>query len=188
MTSPYQQQLFRIRSAYPKDLTQIVLVLLSSFYPQAQATQWLYWIMRLGIKEDIKVRLKTPASQYACLVATAVDLATAQSGKIVGTAEISQRSCEAWRLLPPKRAYISNLAIEPAYRRQGVAQQLLHTSEKIAISWGFQRVYLHVMADNEAARALYERAGYQKCGVGNPVMSGLGLTPERLLLTKQIGS
>lgn len=81
MTSPYRQQPFRIRSAYQKDLTQIVVVLLSSFYPQAQATQWLYWIMRLGIKEDIKTRLKTPASQYACLVATAVDVTSAQSVK-----------------------------------------------------------------------------------------------------------
>ncbi|EDX83843.1 acetyltransferase, GNAT family [Synechococcus sp. PCC 7335] len=186
MTSPYRQQPFRIRSAYQKDLTQIVVVLLSSFYPQAQATQWLYWIMRLGIKEDIKTRLKTPASQYACLVATAVDVTSAQSGKIVGTAEISQRPCEAWRLLPPKRAYISNLATEPAYRRQGVAQQLLHTSEKIAFNWGFHQVYLHVMADNSAARALYERAGYRQCGVDNPIMSSLGLRPERLLLSKKV--
>ncbi|MBE9061871.1 GNAT family N-acetyltransferase [cf. Phormidesmis sp. LEGE 11477] len=183
---PYRQQTFRIRSAQPKDLTQIVAVLLSSFYPQAQATQWLYWLMRLGMREDIKTRLKTPASQYACLVATAVDLTSAQAGKVVGTAEISQRPCEAWRLLPPKRAYISNLAIEVAYRRQGAAQQLLNTSEKIAFSWGFHRVYLHVMADNAAAKALYMQAGYRHCGVGNPILSGLGLRPERLLMSKQI--
>lgn len=186
MTSSYQQPSFRIRSAHPKDLPQIVVVLLSSFYPQAQATQWLYWLMRLGIKEDIKIRLKGSASQYACLVATAVDLVSAQSGRVVGTAEISQRPCETWRLLPPKRAYISNLAIEPAYRRQGAAQQLLNMSEKIAFSWGFRRVYLHVMADNPAARALYQQAGYYQCGVGNPIMSSLGIRPERLLLCKQI--
>ena len=185
---PYQQPPFRVRSAQLADLVQIVGVLLSSFYPQAQATQWLYWLMRIGIKEDIKTRLKTPASQYVCLVATTVDLETAQSGAVVGTAEISQRPCEAWRLLPPKRAYISNLAISAAYRRRGVAHQLLRTSEKIAFSWGFHRVYLHVMADNPAARALYTQAGYQQCGVSNPVLSGLGLRPERLLLSKQIGS
>ncbi|MGB3788413.1 MAG: GNAT family N-acetyltransferase [Phormidesmis sp.] len=188
LSSPYGQQPFRIRSAHQKDLSQIVAVLLSSFYPQAQATQWLYWLMRLGIKEDIKTRLKTPASQYVCLVATTVDPESAQSGRVVGTAEISQRPCEAWRLLPPKRAYVSNLAISTAYRRQGVAHQLLQTSEKVAQRWGFHRVYLHVMADNPAARALYTQAGYQQCGVSNPILSGLGLRPERLLLSKQIVS
>ncbi|MEM8503363.1 MAG: GNAT family N-acetyltransferase [Cyanobacteria bacterium P01_D01_bin.1] len=179
---------FRIRSAQQKDLGAIVAVLLSSFYPQAKATQWLYWIMRMGIKEDIKTRLKTSASQYVCLVATTVDPESAQSVDVVGTAEISQRPCEAWRLLPPKRAYISNLAISADYRRQGVAHQLLRASEKIALSWGFHRVYLHVMADNPAARALYTQAGYRECAVSNPVLSGLGLRPQRLLLSKRIES
>ncbi len=177
---------FRVRSAQQKDLEPIVVVLLSSFYPQAKATQWLYWLMRLGIKEDIKTRLKTPASQYVCLVATTVDAESAQSASVIGTAEISQRPCEAWRLLPPKRAYVSNLAIGLAYRRQGAAHQLLRASEKIALSWGFRSVYLHVMADNPAARALYAQAGYQERAISNPVLSGLGIRPKRLLLSKRI--
>lgn len=185
---PHWQPPFRIRSAQSKDLESIVAVLISSFYPQAKATQWLYWLMRLGIKEDIRTRLKTPASQYVCLVATTVDPVSAQSASVIGTAEISQRPCETWRLLPPKRAYVSNLAISMAYRRQGVAHQLLQASEKIALSWGFHQVYLHVMADNPAARALYAQAGYRECAVSNPVLSRLRLRPERLLLAKRIDS
>ena len=88
---PYQQQPFRIRAAHLKDLPQIVTVLLTSFYAQAQSTQWLYWILRIGIQEDIKTRIKTPASQYACLVATTVGTDSGQSGPLIGTAEISQR-------------------------------------------------------------------------------------------------
>ena len=184
---PYQWQPFRIRSAQRKDLPQIVTVLLASFYPGAQATQWLYWLMRVGIKEDIKTRLKTPANQYACLVALVLDADTAQStGDIVGTAEISQRPCEAWQVFPPKRAYLSNLAIDPGYRRRGVANQLLSTCETIALSWRYHRIYLHVMANNSAAQALYSQAGYQPCEVSNPVLSKLGLRPERLLLSKQL--
>ncbi|MEL6816991.1 MAG: hypothetical protein AAFP03_19665, partial [Cyanobacteria bacterium J06598_3] len=114
LPTPYSWQPFRIRSAQHQDLPQIVAVLLASFYPQAQATQWLYWLMRVGIQEDIKTRLKTPANQYACLVAVPVDAQSAQAkGEIIGTAEISQRPCETWRFLPPKRAYLSNLAIAP---------------------------------------------------------------------------
>ncbi|MGD1865253.1 MAG: GNAT family N-acetyltransferase [Phormidesmis sp.] len=191
----YQWQPFRIRSAQRKDLPQIVAVLLASFYPQAQATQWLYWLMRIGIQEDIKTRLKTPANQYACLVAIfqgkgpaiALETDSAQStGEVVGTAEISQRPCETWRFLPPKRAYLSNLAIEASHRRQGAANQLIATCETIAMSWGYRRIYLHVMANNSAAQALYAQAGYRPCEVSNPILAGLGLRPERLLLSKSL--
>lgn len=177
---------FRIRAAQRKDLPQIVSVLLASFYPQTQANPWLYWLMRIGIQEDIKTRLKTPANQYVCLVAAKVDPDSAQTAGVVGTAEISQRPCETWRFLPPKRAYLSNLAITHNHRRKGAAQQLIRTCETVALGWGFHRVYLHVMANNTAAKNLYQQAGYQTCEVSNPILSGLGLRPERLLLSKQI--
>jgi ribosomal protein S18 acetylase RimI-like enzyme len=188
LSPAYRQQPFRIRAAQLKDLPQIAGVLVSSFYPRAEATQWLYWIMRLGIQEDIKTRLKTPASQYTCLVATAVDPSSAQSGPVIGTIEISQRPCEAWQVFPPKRAYLSNLAISHLHRRQGAAQQLLLTCETIALRWGFHQVYLHVMADNPAAQALYQQAGYRPCEVSNPILSGLGFRPQRLLLSKSVYS
>ncbi len=182
----FRRSPFRIRAARPADLPQIVAVLLASFYAQAQATQWLYWLMRIGIQEDIKTRLKTPAGQYACLVATTLHPESAQSEAVIGTIEISQRPCEAWQLFPPKRAYLSNLAITPAHRRQGAAQQLLLTCESTARSWGFHSLYLHVMADNPVALALYTQAGYQPCEVSNPILSGLGFRPQRLLLSKQV--
>lgn len=183
---PYQRQPFRIRAAQSKDLPVIVNVLLTSFYAQAKATQWLYWLMRIGIQEDIRSRIQTPASQYACLVAMTVAPDSAQSGPIIGTAEISQRPCESWQFFPPKRAYLSNLAISPAHRRQGAAQQLLLTCENIALGWGFHHIYLHVMADNQAAQMLYAQAGYRPCEVSNPILSGLGIRPQRLLLSKPV--
>ncbi len=182
----YQKRSFRIRAAQPKDLAQIVSVLLTSFYTQARATQWLYWILRMGIQEDIRVKIKSPAGQYACLVATTLHPDSAQSGAIIGTIEVSQRPCETWQMFPPNRAYLSNLAIDPAHRREGAAQQLLSTCESIALGWGFHSVYLHVMADNVAAQALYARAGYQQREVSNPILSGLGIRPQRLLLSKQV--
>ena len=177
---------FRVRAAQIKDLEQIVSVLLNSFYTQAKATQWLYWILRLGIQEDIKAKLKAPANQYACLVATTLHPNSAHSDRIIGTAEISQRPCETWQFFPPQRAYLSNLAIAPHHRRKGGAQQLIATCETIALEWGFRHLYLHVMADNTAAKQLYEQAGYQIREVSNPVLSGLGLRPQRLLLAKRL--
>lgn len=187
-TLSYQRPCFRIRAARAQDLSQIAAVLLASFYPKAQATQWLYWLMRMGIQEDIKTRMKTPASQYTCLVATTVDSESAKSGSVIGTAEISQRACEAWRLFPPKRAYLSNLAVSPIHRRQGTAYQLLRTCENIALNWGFRSISLHVMADNQAAWDLYAQAGYHPKEVSNPILSRMGLRPQRILLTKPLDS
>ena len=177
---------FRIRAAQLKDSPQVVRVLLDSFYAQAKATQWLYWILRIGITEDVKAKVKLPADQYACLVATTLHPDSAKSDEVVGTAEISQRPCETWQFFPPQRAYLSNLAIRPGYRRKGAAQQLIETCETIAQGWGFRYLYLHVMADNTAAKQLYEQAGYKLCEVSNPVLSALGLRPKRLLLSKRL--
>ncbi|PZO22056.1 MAG: GNAT family N-acetyltransferase [Leptolyngbya foveolarum] len=179
----------RVRAARIEDLPQMIAVLLSSFYPQVEATHWFYWLMRIGIREDIRTRLKTHSSQYACLVAAKVNSTASKklsAGTVIGTIEISQRPCETWRFFPPRRAYLSNLAIDSTYRRQGAAKQLLHTCESVALQWGFDRVYLHVMADNQAARSLYTQAGYQPCEVSNPILAGLGLRPERLLLSKRL--
>lgn len=179
----------RVRAARTEDLPRIIAVLLGSFYPQIEATHWFYWLMRIGIREDIKTRLKTHSSQYACLVAARVSATTSRqqsAGTVVGTIEISQRLCETWRFFPPKRAYLSNLAIDPSHRRQGAAKQLLHTCERVALQWGFDCAYLHVMADNQAARSLYAQAGYQPCEVSNPILAGLGIRPERLLLSKPL--
>ena len=182
----YHSPTFRIRAAQQKDLSQIVGVLLDSFYAQAQATQWLYWILRIGIQEDIKAKIKAPAGQYACLVAATLHPKSAHCDQVIGTAEISQRPCETWQMFPPKRAYLSNLAVSPNHRRQGAAMQLISTCENIAQRWGFQETYLHVMADNVAAQELYQRAGYRPCEVSNPVLSRLGLRPQRLLLAKRM--
>lgn len=197
-TPDKHRQPFSIRTAQNEDLEPIVSVLLTSFYAQAKATQWLYWILRIGIQEDIKIKIKSPADQYVCLVATTLssDVTQAKRGvgtgtgsgraTIIGTVEISQRPCETWQLFPPKRAYLANLAISPAHRREGAAHQLLATCESIALKWGFRHVYLHVMADNAAAQALYEQAGYRLCEVSNPILSSIGLRPQRLLLSKQV--
>ncbi|MEO1182805.1 MAG: hypothetical protein AAFX51_18650, partial [Cyanobacteria bacterium J06636_28] len=68
---------YRLRSAHPADLSQLGELLLTSFYPERPFRRWLYPLMRLGIQEDIKMRLKMPASQYVCLVATLVDAQSA---------------------------------------------------------------------------------------------------------------
>lgn len=56
--------------------------------------------------------------------------------------------------------FLSALAVDPACRRGGVARALLAAVYQRARTGGFDRVTLHVWADNAAARALYDAEGF----------------------------
>jgi ribosomal protein S18 acetylase RimI-like enzyme len=56
---------------------------------------------------------------------------------------------------------IAGLGVAPRAQRQGVASALLEAAETYAISRKIERLTLRVLSVNAAARALYERHGYQ---------------------------
>jgi len=59
------------------------------------------------------------------------------------------------------RAHLVLLAVEPAYRRRGAGVSLFRWLEKIARLAGITRIQLELRADNEQARAFYERLGFR---------------------------
>jgi len=62
-------------------------------------------------------------------------------------------------------AHITNIAVDPSCRRQGIATLLMLRLVAIAQDWGLDDVTLEVRASNDAARALYERFGFVQDGV-----------------------
>ncbi len=58
-------------------------------------------------------------------------------------------------------AYISTVAVDPAYRRRGLARRLLESSRAAAARRGSTYLALDVLASNAPARALYESIGYR---------------------------
>jgi ribosomal protein S18 acetylase RimI-like enzyme len=60
-----------------------------------------------------------------------------------------------------KYAYIYGFRIRPDYRGLGIGSRLLTTVESDLIQRDFKRISLNVARDNEAARRLYERAGFR---------------------------
>ena len=58
-------------------------------------------------------------------------------------------------ILIPDEAHIGNLAVTPAERRNGVAQELLDQLVKDAMAAGVKRVTLEVRASNHGARKFY---------------------------------
>ena len=168
---------FFIRTFRQQDLTSLSEVLASSFHTKDGAMGWLYPLLRQGIHEDLRMRLRAQTPRYACLVAIrrmspkeavfesrALDSPLSQAGesdRIVGTVEIAVRNSPSLLHRRSPYPYLSNLAVLQEYRQQGVAQQLLKMCERIALDWGYHDIHLHVLENNDRARRLYDKAGYQ---------------------------
>ncbi|MGQ9368606.1 N-acetyltransferase family protein [Azospirillum sp. ST 5-10] len=61
--------------------------------------------------------------------------------------------------------FLSALAVEPGWRRHGLARRLLAWSYHRAAEGGYDRLTLHVWADNAAARSLYAGEGFTEVAV-----------------------
>ena len=61
--------------------------------------------------------------------------------------------------------FIANLAVHPAYRRQGIARSLLREAQEYAEAHDRARLTLEVRASNVPAIALYEGMGFTRDGI-----------------------
>jgi ribosomal protein S18 acetylase RimI-like enzyme len=163
---PYHQQpinpdscQFQIRIGTPADLVSVAQIITESFHSQKGMWGWAFPLLRLGIYEDLRHRMASPASRHLCLVA--VDYTTGAVNNLLGTVELGVRYSDSWSQAGLGFPYLSNLAVHPKYRRHGVASGLLTTCEKISQEWGFQDLYLHVLENNHQARQLYFKQGYR---------------------------
>ena len=62
--------------------------------------------------------------------------------------------------------YLGRLAVLPAYRRQGIARELIAWVERQALSLGYTRVRLGVRVALPGNRAYFERLGYRVLNYG----------------------
>lgn len=115
-----------------------------------------------------------------CLIATAVRCSdnddclkgSSRQEIILGSAECSFHEFFGTRLgeRRPARSilYATEVAVNPAVRRQGIGSKLLAAMDKLAYERNAETLYLHVDVKNEAAIALYVNAGYQKV-ISDPI-------------------
>ena len=102
------------------------------------------------------------------------------------------------RLLPNNLGKVSipkiaNLAIEKAYRGQGLGTQLVEACIEQSMAWGFDYICLYVDDDNHSARELYRRLGFRELYLDRTekkyVMQNLWLklvTASKYLMIKSI--
>jgi ribosomal protein S18 acetylase RimI-like enzyme len=205
-----------VRTVRKQDLGSLADILASSFHSQDGQLGWLYPLLRAGIYEDLRTRIQNRAKNYACLVATrrvssaeleqeekarrSLQLSSsplpsaltsptddiASGDRAIGTIEISLKTPPPWQSPHIRYLYLSNLAVHLDHRRQGVAQQLLQTCDRVALDWGFQDIYLHVLESNYQARRLYLRSGYRLLRVETSIGSWLLGRSRQLFLHKSL--
>ena len=178
-----------IRTAIPRDILGLTEVLTNSFHPPQGLSWWVHPILKLGVSEDLRHRLRSNSSRfrYICLVAsTSVNSPTNDKDEIVGTVEMSIRSNSFWQTIDYRYPYVANLAVKNSYRRKGIARKLLRKCEQIASEWGFTKISLHVLENNEGAKQLYLTSGYEIHQMESSLSSCFFNSPKRLLLNKEI--
>lgn len=112
----------------------------------------------------------TPAFTYdreeeflPCLAANGgVALLAQVDGRPVGVCMGRVRDREDGALGRYRECHISNLVVEAAFRRQGIAAALMVRAEERAMAMGAERVSLTRWQFNAGAKALYEGLGYEE--------------------------
>ena len=87
-----------------------------------------------------------------------------------------------------ERAYISNVAVAPSSRRRGHAAALLAAAAAAAARDGVRYLYVHCVADNAPARALYAAAGFAVEAEESAADARARNHPRRLLLTRELST
>lgn len=198
------QSHYQIKRAKFQDLQDLADLLTTCFHHQPQR-QWFYPLLRLGVCEDLRQRLKSSGPHHTCWTAWELyspplspGLPRPPASRLVGTVEVDVRhplpwSAEGcWRSQNPKQpvayAYVSNLAVCQDARRRGIAKHLLQAGEQTARRWGFPRVYLHVLENNQQARQLYQEAGYYLVRIDAGWETYILGRPRQFLLGKTLKS
>jgi ribosomal protein S18 acetylase RimI-like enzyme len=58
------------------------------------------------------------------------------------------------------RGWVYYLAVDPAYRRNGIGTALMEKAEGLLVQKGCPKLNLQIRADNSDLQAFYERLGY----------------------------
>lgn len=66
----------------------------------------------------------------------------------------------------PGTPTLSSLWVEPEHRRSQIGSGLMIAAEKYAIQLGFQQIALSVEPENETARAMYQKRGFEEFMIG----------------------
>ena len=97
-----------------------------------------------------------------------------ESGKIVGYAGV-------WMMYDC--ANITNIAVAPDYRREGLGGKMLELLINVSRDKKMETITLEVRASNNAAISLYEKYGFAECGLRRRYYQG---NEDAVIMTRQL--
>ena len=152
-----------IREASYTDLLSVSSLRVNVFYPELITNG----AFHTRILEKLRKRKNDGAVCLVALEKEGIAHNPPASGyryeHILGTVEFSPndfRNSSMENVGDVRKLYAMDLAIRKSARRYGLATRLLHSIEIYAANHDYREVYLHVEADNKAARYLYKKCGY----------------------------
>lgn len=149
----------RVREAAPADLPALAELERAAFGEPWSRAGLAAFIGRTGALVLLG-ELPAEDALAAGTAATAVEAA----GRAAPAARTRPPAAYAAWTLAAGEAELLRLAVDPARRRQGIAREILAAGAKRLAAAGCSTCFLEVRADNRAAIALYERAGFHRIG------------------------
>lgn len=117
-------------------------------------------------------------------------LPTGKSSVVAGLAVLSFNTAtreQVPTLQPPDQAaYLSNIAVDPRYRRHGIASAILQKCELITIDARLRSLYLHARMSDSGAQTFYVKAGYLIADADTRLSAIWHRIAPRVLMYKQL--
>ena len=177
---------YRIRDCQYKELKQVAALVVASFYDKKKTNLMTRKLYQIAEMNRLQQNYAYPESRtvHRMLIVEATPIvavkddddennigrtaAAATNTEIVGFCDVDARPCATKLKLP--RPYLSDLAVDPNHRRQGLARRLVEESEKFILEMNndnnakqFDELWIRVAENNEAAIGLYKyQLGYTK--------------------------
>lgn len=162
---------FTVSSLTREDIPQASVVITRAFasspqyIPIAECQQYCKDMLEYNESEGVML-VGTMQPGPECAETMDVYLPQGRHNRVVATASLSfcTKSRENFLSLDPpeNEPYLCNIAVDPSFRRKGLAKYMLMCAEEYCSSHGYHKIYLHVRLGDTAARSLYDSCGYQE--------------------------
>jgi len=158
-----------IRKCRYSDLTIVAEMIVTSFYTAKMRNSPFSAVLKLGELNRLQQNFPYADDQHFMFVATTTSTSVKKNDKknddtdIVGFVDLDFRP--ATRSIDPPRPYLSDLAVDPNHRRQGIATTLIQKCEALAQTNTKNKnksLYIRVEQANDAAVQMYEQFQYQQ--------------------------
>lgn len=143
---------FFIRRCLPAEIRQASDILTDVFFREKTNFITYQW-ERITTYLSLESSYPKPGERHALFVACHY-----KTGRVLGLAEIDDAPAKDRYATP--RPYMFNVAVDPKWRRKGIARDLVLACEGAAREWNKSEVYLKVRDTSKPAIAMYESLGY----------------------------